>query len=476
MDDSVFETLRGINRKHFHEIWKKAQKGEFQGLTEEEQRLGKIMLDHSDEYFNQFEFADVLADREFDPGAETNPFLHVTLHAVAEKQVQDRNPIEAFQFYNAMLRNKCTRHEAIHLLCAVLTKFLFPILKMRKGKFSLNSYLELLKKYKSRKPEKIIGLLETEPDPIINEAVNTEHARIFEEIRSALESQTSKSIEEAQAFAEVWMKEKNAEPIPEFFGLSPEQMHRILHWPFTNASDIMTLNRNLSEERVLEIPIVKEAVYFLIRLGELQPLRATAKGNLPRAFACEIHDRFPEDPEFTYPIGSEEGDMKLSALRHILDMCGWIKKRNQKFYLTQKGQFLNKKGFGPDDFHHLFQIYAQKFNWASRDLYPQLWIIQQAFLFSCYILYRKAKDYINAKELSSYFIQAFPPVLNTEERHLSSEESHQLVQHAFYVRFIERFCEYFGLVTIQRKEKRSLQLDYLIRTTPFFDEMFQWKL
>jgi hypothetical protein len=38
MDDSVFETLRGINRKPFHEIWKKAQNGELQGLNEEEQR------------------------------------------------------------------------------------------------------------------------------------------------------------------------------------------------------------------------------------------------------------------------------------------------------------------------------------------------------------------------------------------------------------------------------------------------------
>ncbi|HUL28838.1 MAG TPA: hypothetical protein VLZ03_00160, partial [Thermodesulfobacteriota bacterium] len=38
-----------------------------------------------------------------------------------------------------------------------------------------------------------------------------------------------------------------------------------------------------------------------------------------------------------------------------------------------------------------------------------------------------------------------------------------------------QFCEYFGLATIEKKEKRSLQLDHLIRTTPFFDEMFQWK-
>jgi hypothetical protein len=159
MDDSVFEALRGINRKHFHEIWEKAKKGVLQDLTEEEQRLGKIMLDHSDEYFNQFEFADALAEHDFDPETEVNPFLHVTLHAVAEKQVEDRDPIEAFQFYNAMLRNKCSRHEAIHLLTTILVKFLFQTLK-EKIPFPLESYRKILKEYKSRKPEKIKRVLE----------------------------------------------------------------------------------------------------------------------------------------------------------------------------------------------------------------------------------------------------------------------------------------------------------------------------
>ena len=159
MDDSAFGVLRGINRKRFYEIWKKAQNGELQDLNEEEQRLGKIMLDHSDEYFNQFEFADALADREYAPETEVNPFLHVTLHAIAEKQVQDRNPIEAFQFYNAMLRNKCSRHEAVHLLNIILVKFIFQILKEKKP-FPLESYRKILKEFKSRNPKKINRLLE----------------------------------------------------------------------------------------------------------------------------------------------------------------------------------------------------------------------------------------------------------------------------------------------------------------------------
>jgi hypothetical protein len=159
MDDSVFGTLRVMNREHFHEIWKKAQSGELQGLTDEERRLGKIMLDHSDEYFNQFEFADALADHEYDPETEVNPFLHVILHTVAEKQVEDRDPIEAFQFYNAMLRNKCSRHEAIHLLNIILVKFIFQILKEKKP-FPLESYRKILKEYKSRNPKKINQLVE----------------------------------------------------------------------------------------------------------------------------------------------------------------------------------------------------------------------------------------------------------------------------------------------------------------------------
>jgi len=158
MDDSLFSVLRGVNREHFHEIWKKARNDDFDDLDEEEQRLGRIMLDHSDEYFNQFEFADALAEHDYDPESESNPFLHVTLHAVTEKQVEDRNPIEAFQFYNAMRRNKCGRHEAFHLLGIILTKFIFEVLK-EKTPFPLDRYRATLKQYKLRRPEKIERLL-----------------------------------------------------------------------------------------------------------------------------------------------------------------------------------------------------------------------------------------------------------------------------------------------------------------------------
>jgi hypothetical protein len=472
--DSVFEKLRQLNQEHFRYIWQSARSRQLDGLTEEEQRLAEIMLAHSDEFFNQFEFADLLENYTLDPDSEVNPFLHIVLHAVAEKQVEGRDPIEAFQFYNTMRQKKCSRHEAIHLLMAILIHFLFPALK-KKGQIQLAHYLKLLKEYKSRKPEKIISLLENEPDLILEDAVETETARIFDEMHSALEGQNFKSIEKAQAFANAFMKTKNKEPMLDFLGLTPEQMHCLLNRPLADNADIVMLNKDISRGELADIPVTKEIVYFLTRLGELQPLKATVKGNLPRAFAQEIHDKFPAIPEFPYPIMSEIDDPKLMALRHILDMSGWIKKQNGKFSLTRSGKRIADDGFGPDDFYALLDTYMLKFNWAYRDRYPDLRIIQQAVLFSCYLLHRKAKTYIHTDELCGYFMQAFPAVLKLKES-LPSMGPEELVRGAFSIRFIEHFCEYCGLVTIRREKKKSLKVERLVQTSPLFEKIFRWKL
>ena len=39
-----------------HDLWKRAKEGDFEGLTDEERRIAKIMLDHQDEFYNQFAF------------------------------------------------------------------------------------------------------------------------------------------------------------------------------------------------------------------------------------------------------------------------------------------------------------------------------------------------------------------------------------------------------------------------------------
>lgn len=472
MTNSPFDALRSINRKHLHQIWLKAREGKMEGLTEEEQRLGKVMLDHSDEYFTQFEFADVMADHQFDPDSEVDPYMHVTLHAVVEKQVADRDPVEALQFYNAMISRKCSRHEALHLLAAILLKFLFPFLQGRR-ELRLDTYRELLKKYKSRRPDKIHGLLDEEPDSVEDEKI-PQHARIFDDLHDAIGDQSFKTMQEAQAFVDSWMNNKNTSPLPQFLGLSPDQMHHLLDKPLDQIQDIVTLNATLNANEIVSAPIVKELLHFLRRLSELQPLKTTAKGNLPRAFAQEFHAQFSESSGFEYSIKSEGDDWGLMALRHILDMGGWIRKRDRKFSLTKRGKKVVEDGFGTDEYRHLFEIYLKQFNWAFRDRYPTLAIVQHGALFYLYLLHRKAKEYIDAGELSDSFIAAFPAVLRETEE-LTDHESEDIAGGAFRIRFLERFCEYFGLVAIQKTGGCFEDRQWRVKVTPLFESMFEWK-
>lgn len=163
MKDEALKLFRSANREHLHFLWEKAKNNDLNGLNDEDGRLAEAMLLHEDEFFKVFEFADVLYDREFNPDTDVNPFLHITIHTVVENQLAAKDPIEVFQFYNAMRKKKCSHHDTIHLIGAILVPLMFDTLK-NKTPFDNDRYVSMLKKYKSRKPDKIWALLDSSGD------------------------------------------------------------------------------------------------------------------------------------------------------------------------------------------------------------------------------------------------------------------------------------------------------------------------
>jgi len=166
MTDEMFLSMRKLSREQFHSIWEIAKTGELDVLPKADRRVAKIMLEHQDEYFTQFEMADLTHEHDFDPDSEENPFLHIALHQVVENQMEDRDPIEVFQFYNSLRKKKVSRHEIIHLIAMMLAPLVFSVIQ-QKREFDLETYVSLLRKYKGRKPEKIWARLDKEPDPLI---------------------------------------------------------------------------------------------------------------------------------------------------------------------------------------------------------------------------------------------------------------------------------------------------------------------
>jgi hypothetical protein len=158
------DVIKSLDRQHMLEIWQHAKTNDLDYLSEEEQLIGKLMLEH-EEYHNQFELADALEDYHFDPESGVNPFLHITIHAIVENQLKSKQPIEAYQFYNSMRRKKVSHHETIHLIANIFAPLMFQVLK-RQEPFDNELYKQLLKKYKDKKPEKIYPAIEKELDDI----------------------------------------------------------------------------------------------------------------------------------------------------------------------------------------------------------------------------------------------------------------------------------------------------------------------
>lgn len=160
--EQAYGILRKLTREHVHEIWKLAKSEGPEVLPDPESRqLARILLDHEDEYGNQFEIADFLGDHEFNPDTEENPFLHITIHQAVESQLDSKDPIEAYQFYNSMRNKKLSHHEAVHLIGILLSHFIFITMKELR-EFDSDRYRGILKRLKSKKPDKVPAAIENE--------------------------------------------------------------------------------------------------------------------------------------------------------------------------------------------------------------------------------------------------------------------------------------------------------------------------
>lgn len=162
MDTEISNLLKSVSHEQMAELWEKAKERNFEGLDDDRQRLAKIMVDHEDELIRQFDHADLTYDPELNPEPDYDPFLHISIHTIVETQLDENDPIEAVAFFNAMRRQKYSRHDAVHLIGQILGYFIFEVMENKKP-FDLETYCKLLTIYKSRDPKKLSELLENEP-------------------------------------------------------------------------------------------------------------------------------------------------------------------------------------------------------------------------------------------------------------------------------------------------------------------------
>ena len=207
-----------------------------------------------------------------------------------------------------------------------------------------------------------------------------------DEFKNLIAGQDFNSLEELQAVANNFMQQRNQQPHDDFQGLSSEQVHRMLHFPF-DTPEFFDFSETLRTEP--EAPILT-LIQWIANATDEKGLKATAKGNLPQKLCKEAfvdyQKQLPEnDFHHHMKINREDDFDDLHATRIILELAGLLRKTKGRFFLTKKYQQLVEKKELAGLYPAVFKTCCSKFNWAYRDGYDDIPFIQQSFLFSMYL-------------------------------------------------------------------------------------------
>ena len=159
--DKTFEHLRRQDSKMtINKIWNLIKEGSYSELNQDEQKLAMIIMDHQ-EYQEYFENDDLVDGREYKEAEGLDPFLHISLHQMAEDQIVSEKPVEAALLCEYIEAMGYSRHEAIHVITMILIHLIYDTYKNNKT-FSEQRYKRLLVKCKKVKPSEMQDVVERE--------------------------------------------------------------------------------------------------------------------------------------------------------------------------------------------------------------------------------------------------------------------------------------------------------------------------
>lgn len=302
-------------------------------------------------------------------------------------------------------------------------------------------------------------------------------APVMGELKELLKGKNFGSLEEANAFLRQHSQQRNQAPVDGFHGLSPEQMHRFLHFPF-DSPHLVTFSPAL--ENIPQVPVLTLFNLLADAIGD-EGLKATATGNLPRSFCRESAKVYLGEEEYQRwsrygELRSEPEFREMHIVRLVAGLAGLIRKYKGKFILSKECRKLRSEPGQPGIYPRLFQAYAREFNWAYDDRFEEIPFIQQSFLFSLYLLSRYGGEWQSNAFYEDNFLRAFPSLLPQVQPVASYYSPEQVVRLSYSARCLERFARFFGLVEIERCGNDRYSEEFKVKKLPLLDQVVQFRL
>jgi len=262
----------------------------------------------------------------------------------------------------------------------------------------------------------------------------------------------------------------SSDELQKLFGLSREAMYSLLYDPFS-VPELVSFNLDLKQ--FPESPFLR-IFHSLVSAIGTNGLKATAMRYLPPAFVREAACRYYGEKEYlerkSYMTFRTETDFPiLHTVRLTAQLSGFVRKYRNRFLLTKQGREVLEGGLNSRFFLKLFGTYGTRFNWAYNDGYPEIHIVQQAFLFALYLLSRHGDRFRPASFYEDQFLAAFPEEI-PEVPEAYGRTGEEILRDCFTVRSLSRFAHFFGFVEMDRLSKSGSFRQREIRKTAFLDQ------
>lgn len=293
-------------------------------------------------------------------------------------------------------------------------------------------------------------------------------------LEQQLEGREFASTAGMQAFLDARVEDHNRRPLDDFEGLSPSQMQVLLARPF-ETSPLAGLDERLPAQP--DVPVL--ALFDqIVQAAGSRGLKLTARGNLPLKLAKTADAWLQEHGARDAGIHSVTTELDVDELhvtRLVGGLAGLLRKSRGYLHITRKAEKLLGRGQQARLYGELLETYCRRFNWAYRDGFGDLGIIQHSFGFALYLLHRHGKTWRPATFYEDAFLRAFPMALEEPDDRGPYLEPDHRVRLAWTIRTLHGLGFLFGLVELAGEDGPApiLPDDGLrVRAAPLLADVF----
>lgn len=260
------------------------------------------------------------------------------------------------------------------------------------------------------------------------------------------------SIDDLNLVAQRRAEERNNRPLDDFCGLSPAQIYNWMYAPLHQLEQV----KITPPDDLTASPVMR---YLSLLLDEaLQhdgSFNATAKGNLPAKLVKQAGELLPEfavaEVESTLSINEFSGhnEDRFNALHYtrvLADLAGIIKLEGKRFHVNSN----HLSRYQDDGISALFlpmlEAAVGDYNWAYLDGWEDDIDLRSFWVFMLWRL----QTHASAEQLVAEMQTAFPVLLEqlSGDAYFSPDA---LLGNLIVSRFIKRFLEFWGFVTLDSR-------------------------